>query len=462
MDFPIFHLDYFGNRLFVAVVAILHVFITHGLAVGLMPIVAWLEWKGTKDPSRPWDELAYKILKIAFIITTTVGALTCVGIWFAASLSNPYSIGSLIRVFFWAWFIEWIVFITEVCLILLYYQTWKTWQGEKKGRHLRIGIVLAVFSWITMSIIVAILAFMMDPGSWHEHRSLLSAFFNPIYLPQLAFRTSLALVMASCNAMVMSCLLLRRNDPFRVEALRFLARVCLFALPFLVVSASWYYGVIPQNMKQNIPVALATQAFSDWYTQLKYLGVFVIGLIAVYAFTMAFTKRPLAAVISFVPSLLACSLLASVERIREFVRKPFVIGEYMYANGLLKRDYPLYQRDGILAHSSFVRHKAVDPSDLPGTGRDVFAIACTRCHTTGGVNGVVDKFETLFGRDTWDEAKIVSYLSNMHGARPFMPPFPGNDAEMKALGAYIKSLQKNPRALYGAQDGGISIEDTAK
>lgn len=56
---------------------------------------------GKDKTLRPdWDRLAFKIMKVAFIITTTVGVMTGVGIWFSASLVNPASIGSLIRVFF--------------------------------------------------------------------------------------------------------------------------------------------------------------------------------------------------------------------------------------------------------------------------------------------------------------------------------------------------------------------------
>jgi hypothetical protein len=37
MDFPIFHLDFMGDRLLIAIIAVLHVLINHGLAVGFIP-----------------------------------------------------------------------------------------------------------------------------------------------------------------------------------------------------------------------------------------------------------------------------------------------------------------------------------------------------------------------------------------------------------------------------------------
>lgn len=127
MDFPIFHLDFMGDRLLIAIIAVLHVLINHGLAVGFIPLVTWLEYIGYKKGGQSeitntsWDKLAYHLMTVAFIITTTIGAMTGVGIWFASSLVNPASIGSLIRVFYGAWFFWRIIFYRKVqdCLYFL-------------------------------------------------------------------------------------------------------------------------------------------------------------------------------------------------------------------------------------------------------------------------------------------------------------------------------------------------------
>ena len=187
MDLPVFHLDWLNNRVLIAVIAVLHVLVNHGMAVGGLPLVCYLERRGLADPR--WDAVAWRLLKIFFVVTTTVGAMTGVGIWLSASLVNPIAIGSLIRVFFWTWFTEWLVFVTEVALILAYYLTWTRWQGARKARHVRLGVGLSIASWATMALIVSILSFMMDPGAWRADRTLLSGMLNPVYLPQLAFRT---------------------------------------------------------------------------------------------------------------------------------------------------------------------------------------------------------------------------------------------------------------------------------
>ena len=38
MDFPLFYLDFIGNRMLIAIVAVVHVLINHPLAVGAYPL----------------------------------------------------------------------------------------------------------------------------------------------------------------------------------------------------------------------------------------------------------------------------------------------------------------------------------------------------------------------------------------------------------------------------------------
>jgi hypothetical protein len=51
MDFPVFHFDWLNDRFLIAVIAILHVLINHGLAVGFVPFVTWMEQKGVSASS---------------------------------------------------------------------------------------------------------------------------------------------------------------------------------------------------------------------------------------------------------------------------------------------------------------------------------------------------------------------------------------------------------------------------
>lgn len=452
MDFPLYHLDFLGNRLLIALIAVLHVIISHSLAVGGLALVAWMERKGLQDPR--WEPLAKTVLFVFFIVTTSVGALTGVGIWLSASLVNPTAIGSLIRVFFWAWFVEWIVFFTEVSLILIYYLTWNHWVGERKKKHVRLGFSLALASWLTMVIIVAILAFMMDPGSWHERRSLLSGVLNPVYLPQLAFRTPLAMTMAGGAAF---CILafLQLELEFRKQATRFLSKWTLFWLPFLVVGSFLYFRVIPQEMKANMSVALTTQEFTAWYQIVLRTIIGALGCILMISLRGLWTGR-LPRVIMAAPFVIYVILMGQFERAREFIRKPYAIGGYLYANGLRKEDYPLLQKQGLLKFAPYAAVRSITPENQVEAGREVFKIACTRCHTVNGVNSVRDRLHMMYGDEPWQTGMIAGYLLSMHQVRPFMPPFPGNEAERRALAAYLVSLQTTPLSLEGVQTVGVS------
>ena len=465
MDFPIFHLDMTGNRLLIAVIAILHVLINHAIAVGFIPVVTLLEFlgfrTGRKDPERgrKWDDLARKMMFVAFVITTSIGALTGVGIWFSTSLVMPEGIGSLIRVFYGAWFSEWIIFMLEVIFIMFYFLQWKKSNEteQAKRRHIYFGAALSIFSWLTMVIIVAILGFMMDPGNWPSSRTLFSGIANPLYIPQLYFRTPLAMMMGGAFALFLTMIFLKKKDTIREGVVRFLSLWLLVWSPVCAVGAVLYRAVIPKAMIGNLPTAIATQAFVQWYDELLIVIFGAVGvslLIALWGFLKprflpgAALVFPLAALFIF---------LGSFERIREFIRKPYVINQYMYANGLRVADYPLYQKNGVLPYSAYVDTPTVTEANKIEAGKNVFMITCSRCHTINGINSVVTKFRKLTPPgQSLDAEAIKQYIPRMHNVWYYMPPFPGNAAELDALAAFIIDVDKNPRPIHGAQTIGIT------
>lgn len=459
---PVFHLDFLNNRMLIAIIAVLHVVINHGMAVGGIPLVAYLERRGLATRDEDWDRLAHRLLSCFFITTTTVGALTGVGIWLSASLVNPYAIGSLIRVFFWTWFTEWLVFVTEVVLILAYYLTWKKWQGARKHAHVKLGNTLAVASWVTMALIVSILGFMMDPGSWRTERTLFSGMLNPVYLPQLAFRTPLAMVMAGTFGLVVLLWATERGTALRDDAVRAIARWTLFWMPLCVAGGYWYARAVPASMHSNVPVALLTQALEGWTRSALWVLAAAASSIALVMTWGALRPGSLRGFAFVLPALLSIALLGTFERVREFVRKPYAIAGYLYSNGFRAEDYPLLQRDGVLAHATYTSVREITADNEREAGREVFNLACTRCHTVDGVNGIRGILDRMYSdRDPWGYAKpwsresIATYVGAMHNARPFMPPFPGNEREKQALAAWLESLQTHRDVIEGAQITGV-------
>lgn len=462
MELPVFHLDYLNNRTLIALIAVLHVVINHGMAVGGIPLVVWLEAHGARRGDAEWDALALRILTAFFVVTTTVGALTGVGIWLSASLVNPYAIGSLIRVFFWTWFTEWLVFVTEVVLILAYYKTWARWTGPRKSSHVKLGRALALASWVTMALIVSILGFMMDPGSWSSDRTLFSGMFNPMYLPQLAFRTPLAMVMAGAFAMMVLIVSTGRGEPLRVEATRKIARWMLaWSLP-CALGGLWYARSVPPAMRSNLPVALLTQALERWSSHATQATIVVCATIVLAMLWAALRPARVRSWALVLPAILSIALLGMFERVREFVRKPYAIAGYLYSNGYRVEDYPLLQRDGLLAHATYTPVRVITAENELVAGREVFNLACTRCHTVDGINGIRPILQGMYGRtdangeaEPWQRDVISAYVGSMHNVRPYMPPFPGSDRERDALAAWLVSLQTRRDVIDGAQVTGV-------
>lgn len=463
-----FHLDWLNDRFLIAAIGILHVFINHGLAVGFIPYITWLEQKGVANAGKnqitdlEWDNLIYKKMMVAFIITTTIGAMSGVGIWFSVALVSPASIGSLVRVFYWAWFTEWLVFITEVVLILIYFLTWKNSNSSLKAklRHIKFGWYLSIFSWITMAIIVAILGFMMDPGNWNNEQTLLNGFTNPIYLPQLLFRTPTAMLVAGVSGMLLTTIFAPKGSEMKAKAIKYAGKWILAWTPLVIIGAVYYWSVMPQAMKDNMATAIGSQAFAQYYDLLKYFIIGAASLSIVLATFALLKPKKINFAYVIVPCLFVFGFLGIFERVREFIRKPYVIGNYMYSNLLREEDYPLYKKDGILPYMTYTSVTEITEDNKIEAGRDIFMNACSRCHTANpnGVNSITYVFERMYGfGKPLDENSMKAYIPNMHNGRTFMPPFPGNKKELDALVAYIKNIQQTGDGLQGAQTTGVKI-----
>jgi mono/diheme cytochrome c family protein len=465
MNFPIFHMDLLGDRWLIAIIAVLHVIINHGLAVGFIPLIVWLEKKGFKPNQSDWldlewDKVVYKLMFVGFVITTSLGAMTGVGIWLSAALISPASLGSLIRVFYWAWFTEWLVFVSEVVMIMFYFLTWKKSNRtpQLKARHLKWGWYLATFSWITMAIIVAILGFMMDPTNWNQHKSLLNGFLNTMYLPQLMFRTPMAALIAGSMALFMVTIFTPKGNEIRHKLIRSISQWNLIFAPIACVASLYYYSQIPDILRENLSTAVATMQFAQYYQSLNLVLIWGSGVALAVALMGVLKPQgirwPMALLIVF----FSIAHLGMFERVREFIRKPYIIGNYMYSNQIRVQDYPLFKKEGILPYTTYSPVKQVTEKNELEAGHTVFMVACSRCHTAQGTNSILKNFEGMYGAGKeFDIEAMARYIPGMHKARPYMPPFPGSKEEAHALAVFIQDLQKNPRTLEGAQTIGAQI-----
>jgi cytochrome c553 len=217
---------------------------------------------------------------------------------------------------------------------------------------------------------------------------------------------------------------------------------------------------MPQAMKDNMATAIGSQDFAEYYALLKYFIIGAASLSIVLAIFAILKPKKINFAYVVVPCLCVFGFLGIFERVREFIRKPYIIGGYMYSNLLREEDYPLYKKDGILKYATYSPVSEVTEENKIEAGRAVFMNACSRCHTASanGVNSITYVFERMYGLGKpLDKNTMAAYIPNMHNGRTFMPPFPGNKKELHALVAYIKQLQQTGESLEGVQTTGVQI-----
>ncbi|MEB3223584.1 MAG: cytochrome c [Candidatus Sericytochromatia bacterium] len=427
MDFPYYELPVVGNRVLIAVIATLHVLVNHSAAIGGSLLVVLAERHALRTGDADWERLARRLAFAFFLATTTVGALSGVGIWFSAMVSAPQGIAALLRIFFWAWFVEWFVFLAEVGMVLAYFLSWDAFCDRR--RHLQLGWAYVGTSYVTLLVIVGILGAMLTPGAWVSDRGFWSAFFNPTYLPQVLLRTGLALALAAALGATLAPWLAPAST--RVAFGQLCARFCLAAAPLMALGGAWYLAVLPDHVKAQLPAAAATLAFAQWADRAAavhlalWVGLLVLGLWGLRR------TRPWPVPLALGVGLSLTLALGHFERVREFARKPYLIPGYMYANGLRVADVPRLDREGLLPHTRWQAVRAVVPGQESEAGQALFRLQCATCHTLRGPNALVPRVAG------WPARQIDEFVGVQHRVHPFMPPFVGTAAERRALAEFL-------------------------
>ncbi|HVP35383.1 MAG TPA: c-type cytochrome [Terriglobales bacterium] len=444
MEFPIFQVPYLGNGMTIALNAVLHLIIAQGITTGVITMIALAEYIGFKKSSEHWENFARQLLKPTIVIVTGAGSITGVGIWFITSALSPKGIGLMLRIFFWPWFVEWLAFAVEVIVILLYFFTWEKWTGEKKKKHIRMGFAYSGLAIFSAFLITGILGFMLTSDGWPWNRSFWSAFFNPSFPPQLFLRLGIAFSLGSVFASAY-LVLVRHETGFRKEALRFFGKIALVFLALALVSTWWYFSVVPSRFKTHAVFSVLTSHFSqhpEFFWILNILGVIALLLFSLVALRGSiFSSKVLV-----IPAILFfCGFVTEYERVREFIRGPFLLPGYLYSNQVQLDESLFWKNDGTLKNSYWYS-QAGSSEDTVAQGTYLFGQNCSTCHTMGGLNDIKDRVQ---GRS---EDGIYVILGNTHQMVPFMPPFSGNDGERRALSAF----------LYQLANGQIKIEEPSR
>jgi len=427
MNYPVWDVA-FGAGLLIALVSILHVFVSH-FAVGGGLFLVLTERRALRQGDSGVLTWLRTHTKFFVLVTVVFGAISGVGIWFTIGLIHPSATSSLIHAYVWGWAIEWVFFFLEIAAALFYLYGWDKLEPRL---HLWYGWIYFIAAFASMVIINGIITFMLTPGKWVETHAFWTGFFNPTYFPSLAVRTAIALALAGIYALVTASRL--KDPPLKARMVKWSAAWIVPSMAVLPALIWWYIRSIPSELWDSAKGAMPTA--SHYAVRAAVLAAVTFLLV------LGTLIRPVRLHLAYSLTIMLAALgtMGSFEFVREAVRKPFVIANYMYDNSLYATasaadggfSVEAIDKAGVLNTARWVRHCAGIAA-----GREIFRVECQSCHTVDAYRGV----RRLLVARQWDTTQLNAMLGSldmMHNS--VMPPFAGTDAERDALTAYLATL----------------------
>jgi cytochrome bd-type quinol oxidase subunit 1 len=423
MNYPIWDVPLISGGIVIAMVAIVHVFISH-FAVGGGIYLVLTERMARREGDQALLGFLRSQSLFFLVLTLVAGALTGVGIWFTISLVSPDATSSLLHIFVFIWATEWVFFLVEIISILVYYYGWDRLAPED---HMRVGWIYAGSAWMSLVLITGILAFMLTPGAWNDTRDLHDAFFNPTFGPSVLLRTGVAVALGGVYALVTGSLL--ADQGVREKVIRYSATWVRWAFVAIPVAGVWFFFAAPSRAR-DLPLGGSVV-----------VQIFLILTLALSLFILAFSHlgaylgaRRFALPMALVLFSTSLVVVGSGEMYREAVRKPYIIGGYMYSNSIRLEDVGRVHDQGVLTAALWSRVSSIEPGNEEVAGHEVFRLLCSSCHTVDGYNAVRPLVKN------WSEDYINLQLQNLDILKEVMPPFLGSDAERQALAKWLSGL----------------------
>jgi cytochrome bd-type quinol oxidase subunit 1 len=454
MNYPFWDIPYLGSGWVIGIIAIFHVMISQ-FAVGggfYLPLAERKAQRMTDPDTRAaWLAQLVGYSKFFLILTGVFGTISGVGIWFAIGLTHPEATSTLIHNFVFGWAMEWVFFLVELTTAAVYYYTWNRIDAKL---HLTVGWVYAGASAFTLIIINGILSFMLTPGdTWlavagtgHEADKFWNAFFNPTYWPSLFLRTCVCISLAGVWALISASRIDGDRQPaLKTSLVKWSVKWLVpsfVAMPFLMI---WYLLMVPESQRALLTLGIDTINLGTFsaVTRIALVIIVTSATIVGVAYYLAY-RNPVEFNLSHALSILLLALIAtgSGEYAREMLRKPYVIGRWMFSNGVRVPYVSRIDTEGYLAHTNWVWNGS---DSSYSRGEAIFRGECGSCHTLGGYRPLKS---LLAGRD---RANIGNFIAMLHDYKPdspyrrFMPPMVGTRQDVVDLTDYLNA-QVNPAA----------------
>ncbi len=492
MNYPVW--DVPAGGLLIAAVAIVHVFVAH-FAVGGGLFLVLTERRARRASDAALLGYVRRHSRFFILLTLVFGALTGVGIWFTIGLVSPQATSTLINTFVWAWAIEWTFFLAEIAAAMVYYYGWDRLSPRV---HEAVGWIYFANAWLSLVVINGILTFMLTPGDWVTTRGFWDGLLNPTYMPALVARTLAAVGLAGLYAMLTASWI--EDAGLKERVARYAGWNWIVpAAVTLPLSLVWYLaaaagagvpvaGILGAG-DSSLPAlfgALMTGSATGHPVVLRAAFVSVASAAALTLLTLfiilARPRRygpPTAAVLM----VLGFAAMGGAEWVREGLRKPYVLGQLLFVNGVrlpapdsvgrppashLERfgadafTVTALSETGVLSASRWVRPVPAEllapeayPQRAAHEGRELFRVQCAACHTVDGYVAIrplvrgksADALDGLLARlalpvdaagqpATWTDPALR--LQTWRDRR--MPPFTGTAAERRQLAAYLALL----------------------
>lgn len=449
MNFPVWDVR-IGAGLLMALVAVLHVFVSH-FAVGGGLFLVLTEQRARRKNDEALLSWLKRHTKFFVLVTVVFGVVSGVGIWFTIGLISPMATSNLIHAYVWGWAIEWVFFFVEITAALLYLYGWDRLEPRL---HEWYGWIYFIAAFASMVVINGIISFMLTSGSWVKNHQFWKGFFNPTYFPSLAFRFAIALALAGIYALMTASV--QKDRDLKARIVRWSARWIVPSLAVLPLFGWWYIRRIPPDVWASARGPMPTGTL--------FASFALVLLAATFALALVTLVRPARMHLAFslLIALVALGAMGSFEFVRESIRKPFVIANYLYANSLYSAPIPgdggfsvdEVNDAGVLQTAKWVDNRALTPTDQVAVGHEIFRVECQGCHTADAYRGMK---HFLILRQ-WDHSKVAAMLGDlefMHNG--VMPPFAGTDAERAALAAYVSSIQPISAAESAAATDGKTV-----
>jgi mono/diheme cytochrome c family protein len=281
----------------------------------------------------------------------------------------------------------------------------------------------------------------------------LQAFFNPLFWPSLFLRMAACASLAGVWALVTCSRIDGVEFPkVKQQLIDWSAKWLLPSFALMPVFFCWYLWWLPEGQRALLQLGVSTIGAGS-FTQLTRTALIiplsaasVVGV--VYLFIWRSTAEVKLRHTVFV-LLLALFATASAEYGREMLRKPYVIGQYMYSNGVRKGDVVRFNADGYLTASIWTGDDAAasPAQNQLARGQAMFRGQCAACHTRDAYRSM----KRLIGeRDRKAIGNMLALLHENKADSPYhkyMPPVVGKPDEIEALGDYLDSLVRKPAAL---------------